>query len=233
MADQDIITKRCSKCSTVKQKENFTLSNSEKDGLKRWCIACVKQYNKINKEKNNARNKLNRESNPIIYAEKQKLYRIKHLEKRKDYEKVKYQNNKDDYKNKATIWAKQNPKKRAEIRKKWRDNNLELAKCIEKKCLINNPAIARARTNNRRARVKGAIGSFNTYQIKDLLLKQKSKCACCKEKLNKTYHADHIEPLARGGSNDIRNIQLLCPQCNWQKGAKDPIEFMQSKGLLF
>ncbi|MBU9359553.1 HNH endonuclease [Burkholderia multivorans] len=43
---------------------------------------------------------------------------------------------------------------------------------------------------------------------------------------------DDIEPLARGGSNDIANIQLLCRTCNLSKHARDPVEFMQSRGFL-
>ncbi|MGH9199405.1 MAG: HNH endonuclease [Acidimicrobiia bacterium] len=31
---------------------------------------------------------------------------------------------------------------------------------------------------------------------------------------------DHIIPLATGGSNTERNVQLLCESCNRQKGAR-------------
>lgn len=34
------------------------------------------------------------------------------------------------------------------------------------------------------------------------------------------------------GSNTDDNIQLLCKTCNLSKGAKHPIDFMQSKGFL-
>jgi 5-methylcytosine-specific restriction endonuclease McrA len=32
--------------------------------------------------------------------------------------------------------------------------------------------------------------------------------------------------LARGGTSDPENLQLLCPRCNCSKGAKDPQEWL-------
>ncbi|KOP23539.1 HNH nuclease [Hapalosiphon sp. MRB220] len=49
------------------------------------------------------------------------------------------------------------------------------------------------------------------------------QCQSC----NQTHHdthltIDHIIPLARGGTNDISNLQTLCLTCNQQK--KDKID---------
>ena len=43
------------------------------------------------------------------------------------------------------------------------------------------------------------------------------KCVKCASRKKLEY--DHIIPLARGGSNTKRNIQLLCEACNREKGA--------------
>lgn len=43
------------------------------------------------------------------------------------------------------------------------------------------------------------------------------RCAQCESQENLEY--DHIIPLAMGGSNTERNLQLLCELCNRRKGA--------------
>ncbi|HAX74597.1 MAG TPA: HNH endonuclease [Cyanobacteria bacterium UBA11372] len=41
--------------------------------------------------------------------------------------------------------------------------------------------------------------------------------SCGKTQQETELNVDHIIPLARGGSNDISNLQTLCYLCNQQK----------------
>lgn len=87
-------------------------------------------------------------------------------------------------------------------------------------------------SHRRRSRALEAGGTWTADQIAALFQRQRGRCACCREKLGHSYHRDHIVPLARGGSNDITNIELLCAPCNLNKGALDPLEWARRNGRL-
>lgn len=89
-----------------------------------------------------------------------------------------------------------------------------------------------AASQSRRARRRGAAGTFTAAEIAALYRKQRGRCACCSGSLKDGYHRDHRTPLALGGSNDIANIELLCGPCNLRKGAKDPVAWAAENGRL-
>jgi hypothetical protein len=101
-----------------------------------------------------------------------------------------------------------------------------------KEWISNNHHLVKIYSHNRRAREKASGHKLSTGLQEKLLVLQKCKCACCGKPLGKSFHLDHIMPLALGGPNNDENIQLLRDVCNLQKSAKHPIDFMQSRGFL-
>lgn len=153
----------------------------------------------------------------------------------------------------STASAKRNPEKVKENLRRYRETHRE--KCREddrvrqrqrraanpekhrlevKKWTAANPdksrVIGRVKASARRALQRGNGGKFTTQDIERLRKIQKDCCAECKKR--KRLTVDHIIPLSRGGTNDPRNLQLLCGSCNSQKSHKDPIAWAQENGRL-
>jgi hypothetical protein len=69
---------------------------------------------------------------------------------------------------------------------------------------------------------------------KELLYKfQGGRCMCCGIKLDIAHmHSDHKIPIARNGSNEITNKQLLCGPCNTRKSKMTDGEFRKRYPFL-
>ena len=132
---------------------------------------------------------------------------------------------------KAKWYAENTEKVRANVAK-WQAENPEKLKAADVKWKQANPERLRINDHNRRARKKANGGKLSHDLSKALYARQKGRCACCKKLLGDNYHLDHIVPLALGGANEDWNIQLLTATCNLNKGAKHPIDYIRSKGLL-
>jgi hypothetical protein len=111
----------------------------------------------------------------------------------------------------------------------WKKANPERAAAAIQAWAKRYPERRRAALINRRAGIKGRV---SPDLLTKLLALQRGKCACCGELLGSKFHMDHIMPLAKGGTNTDDNMQLLRAQCNLQKGAKHPVDFMQTRGRL-
>jgi 5-methylcytosine-specific restriction endonuclease McrA len=115
---------------------------------------------------------------------------------------------------------------------RWRNRNIERARANARKW-HSDPENGRAHDQKRRALKRNAPGTHTAADLIAILKAQNHRCAYCRSDLRKAKrHVDHIQPLARGGSNDRANLQYLCAPCNLAKGARDPVEFAQELGRL-
>jgi Zn finger protein HypA/HybF involved in hydrogenase expression len=51
---------------------------------------------------------------------------------------------------------------------------------------------------------------------------QEWKCKACSSILKETYEVDHIVALCNNGSNELSNLQALCPNCHRHKTFHEP-----------
>ena len=71
----------------------------------------------------------------------------------------------------------------------------------------------------------------NKKEIKDVLYGNSGGiCVGCEAHMQKRHlDIDHVVPRAKGGGDNIENLQLLCGACNSAKGDKSMAEFMTSQ----
>ena len=140
--------------------------------------------------------------------------------------------NPDKEKANQVAWRKNNPSKRKIDNAKWRKANSARERANKIEWLKANPEAKRIYTQNRAAKKRENGGTLSMNLAAKLFELQQGMCPCCNQPLGDNYHMDHILPISLGGPNIDSNIQLLKQQCNLQKSAQHPIDFMQSKGFL-
>lgn len=206
----------------------------DKDARRVW----QKAYAERTQERRRAReaaNRADRAAKKAVYdvayrirkADKLAAYREANLERMRERDRIKWLSKRGERIKQMADWRAKNREPIAAYR---------LAK-LEDRTAYNlawvkaNADRMRVYANNRRAR-KAAGGSHTPAQIRAIMRVQKGKCIYCKVDVTEKYDVDHIMPLALGGSNDRRNLQITCPSCNGSKGAKHPIDFAQQRGFL-
>jgi 5-methylcytosine-specific restriction endonuclease McrA len=170
-------------------------------------------------------------------TERSRIYRAANRQKtREAARKYRAKNaNRINANKRAKYAANPNKKSRpAAYYREWRAKNPEKSRAIAARGAKKDVAKKRVRVRNRRARQRAADGYHTAVQIECLAKMQKFRCANtgCRKSIKNGHQADHIVPLVRGGSNWIRNIQLLCAHCNQCKNAKDPIDWARDNGML-
>ena len=195
----------CKPCKKVRNAAYFKKNEEKLSDLHRQWVA-------KNRKKSN------------LYSAK---WRSANLEKIKSYSKMYYAKNRNSILERqktsessklyASVWRKNNKEKCIQYTKLWQQNNK--AKMIEK-------------WKRHKAKRRAISGTPSPRIIEKLMNSQRGLCACCGKKLANNFHLDHILPIALGGTSEDFNLQLLRAECNMKKGAKHPIEYMQSIGRL-
>lgn len=155
----------------------------------------------------------------------------------KEYMKWKYHNNSEYRKSvieKNTIYCKKNTVKIRERRRIYsigyrNKNRIKLRKyCREyyHKNITKMRKKERERTLLRRYGI--TIELLQKIYEENIKLFGTLTCYYCKEKI--IFGNDHIEhkiPLSRGGLNTLENLTISCPLCNFTKGRKTDLEFLE------
>jgi 5-methylcytosine-specific restriction endonuclease McrA len=148
------------------------------------------------------------------HAERNRQYRVSHVEETKTYQR--------EYRKTHTNRLKQY---HSEYRK-----TTKFKESIKAYRKLRPELVAQSKAK-RRALELNADGSYTALELKAVLISQHCKCVYCDADLTIEFHADHIIPLSKGGTNYISNIQCLCPYHNRNKSDKDPVVYEESIGF--
>jgi 5-methylcytosine-specific restriction endonuclease McrA len=247
--------KVCPVCRIEKPFDSFHKNRTKKDLLAFMCKLCKvandKSYASENKERLSIQGKIYRAENAERISLQRKNAYAEDPKKHNERTLAHYHANKEKINASTKIYREKNADA---IRQRTRENyaaNSEVyrerqkanrlrdpEKHREKSRLykLANPDVVAAGNRKRKAMKKGATGTHTACDVMSIFDGQRGLCANCKKKLfrsgAKKFHVDHVMPLAKGGSNDKYNLQLLCPSCNLSKHSKDPIDWAQENGRL-
>lgn len=232
--------KTCTKCGEEKPTTEFYKNAGASDGLRPDCKVCkrasVAAQQAANPENHRAQarkwyaaNRERAKANAAAY----RSANPESPEKMRARSAAWHATNRDKVKVRQLAWRTENRDRNVANAARWYAANRDRARANATKWQAANPEACRKYHHTRRARKRESGGTLSKGLATRLFNLQRGKCACgCGEHLGTDYHLDHRMPLALGGANADWNIQLLRPRCNLSKGAKHPVEFMQSRGFL-
>jgi 5-methylcytosine-specific restriction endonuclease McrA len=167
----------------------------------------------------------------MAYRDKDKLrayqakwhreYRAKHPERHAGYEakrdkdaraaerRARRADGRDDSKTILKRSYRKHREKRLAAMKVWRANPTN-----------KESMLAYMRSFKAQRRANPPVGMYTMDDVEQMYLDQAGECAGCGGMLNENYHVDHVNPLARNGTNSAENLELLCRLCNQSKGYK-------------
>ena len=113
--------------------------------------------------------------------------------------------------------------------KRWKQEHPDYHREKSRVWMNAHPEYRRTLDHKKRARKRGNGGSWTVKQWLELRDRYGHRCLACGlgevqlRCLRRKLVPDHVRPLARGGRNDISNLQPLCHGvggCNNSKGAR-------------
>lgn len=198
---------------------------------RRACLECEREYRLSRKEDIAEYKRKYHADNADRLCAKSREWYAENKERASEYSRLHYQANKSRYAERHKAWVDVNQDRKREMDRQWRADNQEAVRSSRDNWKRQNWGRVLASNRNRRSMQRMAQGTHTADDVQNLLSLQRNRCAHCSNKLT-SCHVDHITPLALGGSNWPSNLQILCPTCNMQKHAKDPIEWKQQCGML-
>jgi 5-methylcytosine-specific restriction endonuclease McrA len=195
--------KVCTKCGVWKLSSEFTRNNRTPDGRGPQCKTCHMDYYRSDREALNERRRAYYREHKEEAAARTRLDYIAKREERLAYAKA----YREAHADRIRLFLRQ-----------YKETHKDRLKEQHRAYWKANADRSKIHKQRRKARKLGQGGTFTLQEWQALCLTFENRCLACGATGKLT--PDHVIPLARGGRNDIENIQPLCLTCNLQKGTK-------------
>lgn len=219
--------KRCSKCGMSQPLTEFGPDKRASDGLSSSCRRCARVAWIGRKDRQNELKRIRNQENP----ERARTYRQKHRARRTAYNVAWYKQLKQTnpeayrilmarrklYQHSGNAWKQSHKDAVREYLRGWKQANKDKVRQHRRTLYRKNPMSFLIREHRRRARMLSNGGSYTQKQWAALCDWFGNACLRCG--VTGRLTVDHVIPIARGGTNDIANLQPLCGSCN--SGKKD------------
>jgi hypothetical protein len=230
--------KTCTNCgrqlpATV---EYFYPRKAGKDGLLSQCRECQRErscrYYTEHVEQVRERVRRYRAEHVEQVREKDRRYYTEHAEQVRESQRRYRAEHIEQVREKERRYRVEHVEQVREKKRRYRAEHIEQVREKDRRYYAQHPEQKRAQINRRRARRLAAEGTHTAEDVQAQYGRQKGKCFWCGAKLNGKYHADHVIPLVRGGTNWPSNIVCACAVCNTSKQDKLPHEWSGTDRLL-
>lgn len=174
---------------------------------------------------------------------REKEYRTKYYQSKKDWYQQYYQDNKEkisqsyyDNKQKHGEYQKQyridNPNYHSDYSKEYYKENKEYAKEYNKQYREDNPEVYRLHTQKRNIVKDNLPNTLNNVEWNKIMEDFNHSCAYCGisegdhlKKWGEILHREHFIALSNGGGYEVGNIIPSCRSCNSSKRSRDFFEW--------
>ena len=134
-------------------------------------------------------------------------------------------------------WRTANRERRRRTYAAWRTANAERKRRTNRSWARTHLEVGRTNCSLRRTRERGGGGSHTAAEFLALCVASGWLCRYCGLEIDPEGRGllapvrDHVQAIARGGSNAIENLVLSCFPCNLQKGELPILEFLERRAL--
>lgn len=247
MATSDTTTKRCTHGENCLHPDGphlpatskyFYRDKNKGDGFGPHCKVCIAAYQSSRRADISEYQRQWRAKNPFKTREYQdsdemRVYKRDWARNKRvtdpNYEHRAYLANKDGRYASIKKWRAKNPDRIRAASRAYVQRNRDHIRKLARERYWQDPE-----NNRERGRLKVAKRRGAKLHAHELYEAQEGRCAYCGisvyRQIKNDVHIEHMQPIVKGGTNDLDNLVISCRNCNLEKHHRTVMEWQEMRG---